>query len=102
MLLADLPPELQRRRHLALLDREVPRQDGEALDLLEAGVGSVHLVDDALHELADVGVLRERDEVAVEAVLLGPACDLRPGSSVISAATYGPPVADDERLRDEP
>ena len=101
MLLTDLSPELQRRRHLALLDREVPRQDGEALDLLEAGVGSVHVVDDALHELADVGVLGERDEVAVEPVLLGPACDL----DRIERDQRGdvrPPVADDERLRDVP
>ena len=36
VLLDDAPPQLQRRRDLALLGREVPREDREALDLLEA------------------------------------------------------------------
>src|SRR5581483_1167153 len=79
------PAQLQGRRDLALLQREVAREDREALDLLHPGTIAVHLVDELLHELLRVSpaggnrVLVERDQ----------------GGDVRAS------VADDERLRDE-
>ena len=68
VLVHDLAPQLERRRQLALLLREVARQDREALDLLDAHAVAVHLVDDLLHELLRIAARRlhlgrvERDQ----------------------------------------
>src|SRR5207244_9614629 len=90
MLLANAALQLQRRRHLAVLGREIARQDRELLDLLEAGVPRVDLVDDALDELLDVvaaGGAPRRELLLLER-------DQRDD--------VGPAVADDERLRHVP
>ena len=50
----DAALELQRRRHLVLLCREVAREDAEALDLLEARELAVDLVHDRLHAALDL------------------------------------------------
>ena len=60
VLVHDLAAELQRRRELALLLREVARQDREALDLLDAHAVAVHVVDDLLHELLRIAAGRRR------------------------------------------
>ena len=52
VLLHDLPLQLQGRRDLARLRREVARQDAEALDLLVPREVGVRLVDDSLDPLA--------------------------------------------------
>ena len=81
----DLAAELQGRRDLAVLLREVAGEDREALDLLDAHAVAVDVVDDLLHELLWVSAGR---------------CDL----GVVDRdqrGDVGPPVADDDRLRDE-
>src|SRR5438093_4900775 len=89
VLLAHPPLELQGRRDLAVLGREVAVDDGEPLDLLEARVAAVDLLDDALDEHSDVAVAQApfRDLLLVERDQRG---------------DVGTAVADDERLRDEP
>src|SRR5258708_17433112 len=85
MLLHDAAPELQRRRQLAGLLREVAREDREALDLLDAHPVAVDVVDELLYELLGIAAGRvdlgriERDE-----------------RGQVRAT-----VADHERLRDE-
>ena len=72
----DAALQLQRRRHLVVLHREVARQDREALDLLEARALAVDAVDDALHERVDARVACERRDVAVDPVRRRPLPDL--------------------------
>ena len=79
VLLDGSPPELQRRRDLALLHREVAWKDGEALDLLEAGALAVRIVDRALQELVDALVARERGDVALRRRARPPSGRSRPG-----------------------
>ena len=58
LLLDDLPLHLQRRRQLAALDRELARQERDALDALELRQLAVEGVDDLLVERDDVGRAR--------------------------------------------
>ena len=86
VLLHGTAPELQRRRDLAVLHREVAREDREALDLLEARAVAVGVVDHALEELADARVASERRLVALDPCSAAQR-PISTGSSVISAET---------------
>ena len=91
-------PELERRRDLARLHREVAREDGEPLDLLEARAIAVRVVDDALKQLADTLVggqcaLRRRRRRSPAAQR-----PISTASSVRSAEHVRPAVAEHERL----
>src|SRR3954447_19656299 len=79
----DAALELQRRRHLSLVHREVARQDREALDLFEARAVSVHGIDDLLHACVLLLVGERGSPVGVE-------CHER--------GHERPPVADHERV----
>ena len=87
VLLAHAALELHRRRDLALVGREVAREDREALDLLVAGAAVVRRVDGLLDERAPRRSPKAR-RVAVEPVLGRPLA-ISTSSSVTSAATYG-------------
>ena len=79
-------PELERRRDLAILHREVAREDREALHLLEARALAVRVVDDALHELVHALVVGER-RTSPSMPCSAAHRPISSGSSVISAAT---------------
>src|SRR5919109_5549664 len=72
VLLADPAPQLERRRHLLLLGREVAGEDGEALDLLEARAVCVYGLHDLLDQRMHSLVLCQSREIAVEALLVRP------------------------------
>src|SRR5438045_8010375 len=86
VLLHDAAAKLERRRQLALLLREIARENREALDLLDAHAVAVDLVDERLHELL---------RIALGSVDLG-------GIERDERRHVRAPVSDDERLRDEP
>ena len=75
VLLDDLPLQLQRRRNLVLVGREVPVEDLEAADLLEAGRSA--LTSSTARRTASRDVLASVDFATSSS------------SSVISATTYG-------------
>ena len=68
--------DLERRRDLAGVHREVARENREALHLLEARTLLVDVVDDALQERVDALVASECGHVCSDALLARPALDL--------------------------
>jgi hypothetical protein len=57
VLLHDAAAQLEGRRDLAAIHLEVPREDREPLDLLEARAIAVDVVDDARDQVADTGIV---------------------------------------------
>ena len=99
MLDARASAELQRRRQLPVVHREVTREEHESLHLLEPRARLVDIVDDSLHEPHDLRVVDERRQVARDAALGRPALDLRRVERD-QGGDVGPTVAHDERLGD--
>src|ERR1019366_9515079 len=101
MLVDDAALHLERRRELAALDREVTRQNREAIDEHLVRLAHIPLVNGGLEERENPRLLHEvLHRQAAEAVLLRPARELLEVRHE-EACEELPPGADENRERDE-
>src|SRR5206468_1659541 len=102
LLVNDVALDLERRRQLTGLLRQVVRKDRELLQLLDRTDLRVDLVDRLLDERLDLVALRQPGDVrGAEALLLGPGHDLLRVEGD-ERGQVGPAVAVHDALRDEP